>query len=508
MTKRPLVQLPIFLFLILCFIYSYVPQAQATHRDAVTMSPSPVNFPNTEVGNSSPVQTVTVSITPNVNVINLDGGMLNNDVDFSIAQDNCAGVQLKQSGPQSCTIDVVFNPTQEGNFIVTLLLFSNGGHLENTDNLVGRAIAPAVDLDPESVNFGEQEVGTTTSPVEVRVINVGTGDLVVTNVAITSGASVFSIDSEDCTAGGPVVPNDFCTVSLTFSPDMVAVFNGMLSITDNAGDSPQTAPLSGTGVSPGEGALSINPPLLDFGLQELGTTSGPLEATITNTGSIQVTNINAMNVSDYAVVPGGTCPAFPFSLDPAAICTIHVVFSPTSTGDINAKLTVTSDQVADLMLELEGVGFIPGSAVATLSANNIDFGSIQVGVTAGPQNITVTNTGEEPLNFSGIQLGGDASQVYSMIDGCSGTTIAIGDSCVIEVFFTPTSDGTFNATITITSNASNSPQTVTLTGIGFGTDVAGSGCSLRADREFSALGGWVALAVIFLMALGFLRLEA
>ncbi|MDX1386814.1 MAG: choice-of-anchor D domain-containing protein, partial [bacterium] len=496
MRKKIIIQWPILFFALLFFTFSFIPEAGASHRDAVTMSPSPVNFPDTEVGDTSPVQTVTVTITPNVNVINLEGGMLNNDVDFMITQDNCEDVQLRQSGPQSCTIDVVFSPTRVANFVNSLFVFSNGGHFENLDNLIAQGVAPAVDLDPEDVDFGEQEVGTTTPPVDIQVINVGTGDLIVTNVAITSGASVFAIDSEDCTTGGPVVPNDFCTVSVTFTPDALGAFNGTLSITDNASDSPQTAGLSGTGVSPGEGALSVNPPLLDFGQQELNTSSGPLTLTLTNTGSIQVTNINAMDVSDYSIVAGGTCPAFPFPLDPAASCTFNVVFTPTTTGEINAQLTISSDQVADLMVELEGVGFIPGSAVASLSANNLDFGSVQVNVTAGPQTITVTNTGQEPLTFTSIELGGDGAQVYSMIDGCSGTTVAIGASCVIEVTFTPNSDGTFNATITITSNASNSPQTVTITGMGIGSGVGGSGCALGNGP--GTLAGWAWMGILMI----------
>lgn len=488
-------------FTALFLVFILIPQARAGHFGRVSMSPSPVNFPDTDVGDTSPVQTVTVTIRPGTNVVNLEKGELTNNTDFSITQDNCAGVQLRQSGPQSCTIDVTFSPTREVNFIVNLYILANGNQIENSDILIGQGVAPEVDLDPDDLDFGEHEVGTTTPPVDVIVTNIGTGDLNVSMVEITSGASVFAIDSEDCTTGSPIVPNAFCTISLTFTPDALGGFNGALTLTDNAGNSPQTVNLSGTGVSPGEAGLSVNPPLLDFGLQEEGTTSSPLSLTITNTGSVIVTNISAMDVSDYSVVSGGSCPAFPFSLTVASpSCTLNVEFSPSTTGDINAMLTITSNEVADLMVELEGVGFIPGSAVSSLSANDIDFGSIQQGNTAGPQVVTVTNTGMAPLSFSGIVLGGDDSHVYTVSDGCSGNVIDIGESCIIEVFFTPTSAGGFNAIITLTSNASNSPQTVTVTGTGIGMSVSGSGCTLSSAPVSQPWLGWMVIAAMALLS--------
>src|SRR5205807_5192528 len=61
---------------------------------------------------------------------------------------------------------------------------------------------------------------------------------------------------------------------------------GTLSLTDNAGGSPQIMTLSGNGTAPGVG---LAPTSLDFGNQLLATTSAPMTVTLTNTGAAALT---------------------------------------------------------------------------------------------------------------------------------------------------------------------------------------------------------------------------
>ena len=46
--------------------------------------------------------------------------------------------------------------------------------------------------------------------------------------------------------------------------------------------------------------------------------------------------------------------------------------------------------------------------------------------------------------------------------------MAAGSSCTVNVTFKPTASGTRTGTLTVTSNANNSPATVSLTGSGIG----------------------------------------
>jgi hypothetical protein len=52
---------------------------------------------------------------------------------------------------------------------------------------------------------------------------------------------------------------------------------------------------------------------------------------------------------------------------------------------------------------------------------------------------------------------------------CDGSSIPAGGNCSITVVFKPTADGTLTDAMTIADNASNSPQTFTVTGVGSGT---------------------------------------
>jgi|SRR5450432_2675581 hypothetical protein len=108
-------------------------------------------------------------------------------------------------------------------------------------------------------------------------------------------------------------------------------------------------------------------------------------------------------------------------------------------------------------------GFNGGTPSVTLAPPTLTFPSQVVGTTSDPaQTVTLTNSGTVTLNIMSIA----ASANYAADSTACGATLAAGANCVISVTFTPTSVGTLTGTITVTDNASNSPQTVALTGIG------------------------------------------
>ena len=77
----------------------------------------------------------------------------------------------------------------------------------------------------------------------------------------------------------------------------------------------------------------------------------------------------------------------------------------------------------------------------------------------------MTNTGTASAAVSGVAVTGDFTQTNTC-----GTSIAAGASCTVNVSFRPTASGTRTGTLTITSNATNSPTTVALSGTGAGHD--------------------------------------
>jgi len=107
------------------------------------------------------------------------------------------------------------------------------------------------------------------------------------------------------------------------------------------------------------------------------------------------------------------------------------------------------------------------SPAVTLSATTLTFSS-GVNVQSAAQSVTVTNSGSATLTFSGITA---SPSSFVQTNNC-GTSLAAGGSCTINVTFTPTAAGTVSGTLTITDNASNSPQTVTLSGTGYSVSLS------------------------------------
>ena len=98
----------------------------------------------------------------------------------------------------------------------------------------------------------------------------------------------------------------------------------------------------------------------------------------------------------------------------------------------------------------------------SVSNTNIEFGVTNVGnFETGP--FTITNTGDSTLFFT-ISISGDT--VFFISSG-GPYSMQPGMSAVLEIFFNPTSEGAYAATIIISSNDPFTPYfTVNLTGIG------------------------------------------
>lgn len=101
------------------------------------------------------------------------------------------------------------------------------------------------------------------------------------------------------------------------------------------------------------------------------------------------------------------------------------------------------------------------------SPSPVAFGNQPVGATSNAMTLTVTNTGTGSLSISSVMEGGtDAAEFPVGSDTCSNATVASGKTCTVSVEFDPSASGSESATLTFTDNASDSPETVNLTGTG------------------------------------------
>jgi len=103
--------------------------------------------------------------------------------------------------------------------------------------------AQLVLLSTASLVFGNQALGTTSAAQLVTVTNNQANPLAVSSIVATGDFA----QRNNC--GSKVVAGGKCKVSLTFTPSVVGTRTGSLTITDDAGSSPQIVSLSGTGVN-------------------------------------------------------------------------------------------------------------------------------------------------------------------------------------------------------------------------------------------------------------------
>jgi hypothetical protein len=147
-------------------------------------------------------------------------------------------------------------------------------------------------------------------------------------------------------------------------------------------------------------------------------------------------------------------------------------------------------------------------AVPTLATNPsaLNFGQIDSNQ-SDPLELTILNNGGFEANVSNLVLS-DGSNYQLDVNGganpCGGQSFVIPGlgSCTVTVTFTPTSDNTFNATLTIDSDDPNNPQlVVALTGV----KVGGGGCALNPESQHPSFAAWLWIAAL-LAGLACLRL--
>lgn len=318
--------------------------------------------------------------------------------------------------------------------------------------------SPVVSLQPTSISFGNQNVNTTSSAIASTLTNTGTATLSIASINITGANGADFAQTNTC--GSSVAAGANCTISVTFTPSAAGTRTASVTITDNAGDSPESVALSGTGI--GVPQVTISPSTVAFGNQNVGTTSAAQNISVSNTGTaaLSITSIilGGTNPGDFAETT--TCGA---SLAAGSSCAISVTFKPTAAGSRSASVSISDNASGSPQsIALSGTGIGP---TATLSASSLSFGSQKVHTTSAAKTVTLSNTGNATMSISSIAIGGTDPSDFSQTHTC-GSTLAAGAKCTISLKFTPKATGTRTAQLRIMDNAPHSPQTVSLTGTG------------------------------------------
>jgi hypothetical protein len=114
-----------------------------------------------------------------------------------------------------------------------------------------------------------------------------------------------------------------------------------------------------------------------------------------------------------------------------------------------------------LVVALAGTGVSP-IAQLTASPSSLSFGSITAGA-SGTQSVTLANTGNSSVSVSQISISGTG---FSASGFALPVTLAAGQSTSFSATFAPTTTGNLSGSVTVTSNATNSPLAISLSGSG------------------------------------------
>jgi len=111
-----------------------------------------------------------------------------------------------------------------------------------------------------------------------------------------------------------------------------------------------------------------------------------------------------------------------------------------------------------------------GGPVVKLLPISFKWGKVTVGTTAPQKTSTLTNTGTATLNIGTISIAGADPGDFALVTNAktckNGGTVAVGATCKIVANFKPTAKGLRTANVSITDNASNSPQSLPMSGTG------------------------------------------
>ena len=209
------------------------------------MSPTALSFASTVVGNTSAAQQFAIGNTGTAALTVTD--VSSNSAEFLVTN-SCTSIAVGAS----CNVSIRFAPTAAGARSGSIVVSHNAAAGSSTLSVGGTAtapvvLAPGIAVSPSSLNFGSVVVGAVSDGPSVTVSSTGTAPLVITSLSDTGRN--FPVVGGSCTVGASIPFNGSCTIVLRFAPDAEGVQSMALNIGSNAGTTPATVSLAGTGTA-------------------------------------------------------------------------------------------------------------------------------------------------------------------------------------------------------------------------------------------------------------------
>jgi len=358
---------------------------------------------------------------------------------------------------------------------------------------VTNSSSPTLSASSSALSFGNEALGSTSAAQSVTVSNTGGAAASISSVTVPSGFSQTN------TCGSSLAVGSSCTVSVTFTPTASQSYTGNLAVNSNATNNPLNVALSGAGISSStnlapsgtltasssasgypasnanDGNTSTYWESLDgsaypqtltanlgqaYSLGSVTLTLPPSTAWSTRTETLSVLGSNNDSSWTTLVASAG------YTFNPATGNTVSFNL-PASSNYQYLQLSFTANtgwsaaQVSEFEIFPASGGTTTQSATLSANPTSVSFGNETVGSDTSAQSVTVSNTGNAAASISSVAVPSGFSQTNTC-----GSSLAAGASCTVSVTFAPSAAQSYSGNLTVSSNATNSPLNVALTGTG------------------------------------------
>ncbi len=169
----------------------------------------------------------------------------------------------------------------------------------------------------------------------------------------------------------------------------------------------------------------------------------------------------------FSVAASGTAPmSYQWQKNGTAIsgATSSSYQTPAATlSDNGSQFTVVISNAAGPVTSSSGTLAVTSETLLLgASSTQLSFGSVDVS-SNGVQSVTITNAGNSNVTISNVTVSGAG---FNAGGGAAGLILSPGQAAPLSVTFAPAAVGSASGSVTVTSNATNSPITIALTGTG------------------------------------------